>query len=823
MSQIEHLVTLQNPNGGLSNSQARILSRKAEVYICNGSRFVYIFSMEKKQITAIYLFPSNVWHIELSLGSHQLYVLCVQNGLYLLEWDEGGRLLKEPSSAFSKGDVTIYQIDANFGLLLDPSICAFTVANEFVVVALAQQEKWKIAAFQRETINYQDPFTAPSREVKFSHRYEVNSSDRRPVLCCVSLCKENTDASCSLALKAALFTRLFGVDAAMLESPMILCGFPDGQVVSFPLKNPGVPQSANQNTTQGSSKLLYHLEQPIVSIGAIKMEPRDPDAMQPNDEYGACDCLLVVGQRGLIVSVTGGDNPDAVSCTYKDYRLPAPVCCSFYSTSGVFCSISTDLIYITLPHLEKEAAATSTGCPVSSLHHNIPMVVAVSQVSLSDGPQLVALSKRGRLMLFKLNLKGTKDKLNRVNAGQKIKEMLTGIGSVSERLSALKTVTYEKSRSLVRLNQVMSLSRELLCGQGATRPVTCAVRVSWTKMLHKACMTGYCSLENKSDYILENGWTLCLLISTDPITSYSFPVLQLNPRETKEFAFPLSGQGSNSMDFPMTVSCSLFYSLKQFAAGCDNSSEPYMFSLHNHGVCVPLQEHIIDVLQCLRLSPSAAYRSDLSCTLLGDAVQAIWNFSSGSDQWGAPPAAGLNQGLNSAMPLKASISFSAVLLAHALKNGEHRRSLCHVVLHWLLSEVKEQDTQEVQGLTPDGKEFCIRVQEVSLSDLSPQGSLQAVEVQILSSHLHVVASLHLAVIARFMMLLQQHKPNNDGHSPDVNLEKIQQLSSGHELLLKEVKKLRERLGVDEDLISSAAAQRLLHIYRDLRDPGLVFI
>ncbi|XP_056405703.1 Fanconi anemia core complex-associated protein 100 [Hyla sarda] len=821
MSQIEHLATLQNPNGGLSESKACIISWNSEIYICNCTRFVYIFSLEKKQIKAVYLFPSNVWHIELSTGPHQLYVLCAQKGLYLLEWDEDGRLLKEPSSVSSNGDMTIYHIGCNFALLLEPSLCSFTVANEFLVVVSAQQEKWKIAVIPRENINHDDPFTALSREVKFSHRYERNSSDLQPVLCCVFLWKEKAirpDVPCSLALTAVLFTRLFGVDVAMLESPMILCGFPDGQVFSFPLKSAALPQSTYQNPTQGSLKLLYHLEQPVVSIGTIRIGQCDPNTKHPPEGHRACDCLLVVGQKGLMVSVTGDDNPDAVSCTYTDYRLPAPVCGTSYSTSGVFCCTSSDIIYVTISPLEKETATNTASSTLSSIRHSISMIVAVSQVSSPDDSRLVSLSKRGRLMLCNLNRKGTEDH------GQRIKELLSGIGSVSERFSALKTVTYEKSKSLARLNQVMSLSRELLSGQWETCPVRCAVRVSWAQMLQKAYITAYCSLENKSDFIFEHNWTLCLLISTDPITSYSFPVLLLKPGETKEFAFPLYGQGSNRVDFPITVSCSLFYSLKEFAADCGNSSEMFMSAPHKHGVCVPLQENVVDILQCLRLSPMVAYCSGSSCIFQEDAVQTICKSSSGDDQQGTSPVIS-NQGVNSTMPFKASVRLSAALLARALRNGESRRSICSVVLHWLLSEVlaKDQDVQEVQGLTPDGKEFCIRVQEVSVSDLSTEESIQVVEVQILSSHLHVVASLHLAVIGRFKILLQQDNPNNEAHSPDLNLGKIQQLFSAHELLLKEVKNLRERLGVDEDIISSAAAQRLLRIYTDLRDPGLVFI
>ncbi|KAM4034249.1 Fanconi anemia core complex-associated protein 100 isoform 2-T3 [Anomaloglossus baeobatrachus] len=795
MSQIEHLVTLQNPNSGLSRSQARIVYTGTDVYICNGTRYVYVFSAEKKQITAVYLFPSNVWHIEVSTDLHQLYVLCAQNGLYLLEWDGHGSLLIKPNSTMNKGDMTIYQIGSDSGLLIDPSLCAFTLASEVLIVALAQLEKWKIRVFQRKSPNLIESVTIPSIEVECSHERGASSDVLQPVLCCVTMWSDKAvgaDAPCNSALDTALFTRLFGVDVALLDSPMILCGFPDGRVVGFPLNSTGVHPSANQNATQGGSKLLYHLEQPVVSIGAIRM---DSNTQHPCAENRPCDCLLVVGQKGLVVSVTAGDN--AVSCAYKDHTLLAPVSCTFFSASGVFCCTANDLIYVTISHPEKKTAANTNSCTVSSLRHNIPMITALSHMSSLDDTQLIALSKKGRLMLCKLKQKETRDLqhgLSGANTGQRIKELLSGIGSLSERLSTLKTVAHEKSRSLAKLNQVMSLSRELLSGQSVTSPVRCVFRVSWTHLLQKASVTASCSLENKSDYMLEHGWSLCLLVRTDPITSYSFPLLLLKPGETKEFAFPLYGQELSSVDFPIKISCSLFYSLKGFAADCVNPLELDICSSQKHGVCVPLQEHIIDVLQCLRLSPSTAHCSGLSHTLLEDTVQAFWKLAYVSDKQ-TPSVAASNQGLDYTTPLKASVRLSAALLTRALQNKTSGRSLCSVVLHWLLSEVmmEEQEVQEVEGVIPDGKEFCIRVQEVSVSDLTLEGSIQTLEVQILSSNFHVVASLHLAVINRV------------------------------KLLLKEVKNLRERLGADEDVISSAAAQRLLHIYRDLRDPGLLFI
>ncbi|XP_063817193.1 Fanconi anemia core complex-associated protein 100 isoform X2 [Pseudophryne corroboree] len=753
MAHVEHLLQFQCPSGGLSRCKAQIISWNKHIYVCNGSRFVYVFSMEKKQITL---------------------------------------------------------------------------------------DKWKVKLFHRKSLRYEDPSTSPSRDVTFGK----GTSDLEPVLCCVSLWKENTmgDVPCNFSMDAALFTRLFGVDLAILETPMILCGFPDGQVICFPLKSTGSSYMHTSETNclrQSSLKVLYHLEQPVLSIGATRTEPCDLSAEQPitSSETVSCDCLLFIGKKGLIVPVTAGDISEGIVCDFKEYHLPGPVCCTLYTMCGVYCSTSSDLIFITIPRVAKVAASTTpSGSAVSSFRHNIPMVLAVSQNTFSSDEvaELVVLSSRGWLMLYKVNRRGSRDPLHGLggaDAGMRIKKLLSGIGSVSERVSQLKSVVDDKSRSLTKLNQVISLSREVLSSQRTECPVHCVIRVSWTHVLQKDCLMAHCIVENKTECVLERGWTLCILISTVPNTSYSFPIA-LKPEEKTELTFPLATNGCDSLDFPITISCTLFYSLKGLVADCGDSADSSMSYSHKQDVSIPIQEHIIDVLQCLRFSSQTDFPScsGPSWTLPEHIVQVFLKTCSGcessDDTSVTVPKVICNQEVNHTIPLKAIVRVSALQLTQALHNEQSGRPLCSAALHWLLSAelTKVQNLVEVQGVNPDGRKFCLRVQEVSVPDLSSDGNIPAIEVQILSSHLHAVASLHLAIINRFKILLQQNKTNNDSRFPDLNLGNIQQQYSVHELLLKEVKTLKERLCVDEDIISSTAAQRLLHIYRELREsPSLLFI
>ncbi|XP_040186884.1 Fanconi anemia core complex-associated protein 100 [Rana temporaria] len=816
MAGVEQLAQLQCPAGGVPGGKGRIVPWGSDLYVCGGSEFLHVFSLERRTITAVYLFPSKISHMQADRENHQLYALCALCGVFLLEWDEtGSRLLQEPDCTSQRGGVTVHHIGPGFCCLRDGGASSFTLAGDVLVLAVQQSEEWKVRVFPRKSLGYGDPNPSPTREVTLSGKAVTPSPSLQPVLCCVSLWKEDkvNGVPSAFLLEARLFTRLFGVDLAMLDSPIILCGFPDGRVAYFPLKSSG---SCGEN--RSSLKLLYHMEQPVVSVGATKTGPRDGGTEQPIGGFQnvSCDCVLLIGQKGSLVSVTSGEEGEGAACEYRKYPVHAPVCCAFYSTAAVIYSNPSDLFSITIPKAEDGPR----GSVVSSVRHNVPRIATVSEnIHTSDGTGLVLLSSRGRLMLRKFNQKGhggQRPGPGGDNTGLRIKELLSGIGSVSDRVSRLKSSVGEKSRALQKLNQVMSLSRQLLSCDWRSSPLRCDVKTRWTRMLQTDCMAVSCTLENGTDCVLEGGWTLCVLISSD--TSYSFPLTSLKPGERTERTFPLPAHTYRSLHFPIDITFTLFYHLEGLIRDSGLSADP---SPARHGVCIPLWGHSVDLLRCLRFGPQISHPESLH-TMPEDVARVFIKASSAGIK-DERSAATDTQGDGNSAPLKARLQISASLLAQALQNGKSGSPLCLAVLHWLLSmdTVKEQSLAEVQGVTPDGKDFSLQVQEISVSDVAAAGSVPAIEIQILSSHLHVVAALHLAVISHFQSLLQQNQ--NGGHTPDLDLGKIQQQFMAQEPLLKELRTLKERLNVDEEIISRTAAERLLHIYRELRDPGLLFI
>lgn len=296
------------------------------------------------------------------------------------------RLLQEPDSTTQKGNITVHHIGPNFCCLQDPCISSFMLAWDVLILALQLPNGCKFQVFSRKAFHYKDGSPMPSKEFTSPGKEAMPSTPLQPILCCVSLWKENrmNEIPSNFLLEARLFTRLFGVDLAILDSPIILCGFPDGRVAYFPLKNSG---SCCEN--ENSLKLLYHLEQPVVSVGATKTLAHNVGTDQTIGVSGkaACDCVILIGQKGSLVSVTSGGDQEGAPCEYKKYPVKVPVCCTLYCTAGVIYSNQSDLYSITIPNVADGATASAPRSSlVSSVPHKVPMIVAVSEnLHTSDG------------------------------------------------------------------------------------------------------------------------------------------------------------------------------------------------------------------------------------------------------------------------------------------------------------------------------------------------------------------------------------------------------------------------------------------------------
>ncbi|KAF2973598.1 hypothetical protein EK904_013651, partial [Melospiza melodia maxima] len=260
--------------------------------------------------------------------------------------------------------------------------------------------------------------------------------------------------------------------------------------------------------------------------------------------------------------------------------------------------------------------------PTSAIQEGPAPFLAPDPLPVPAGEsELLALSAKGRLVSCGLCSPEEPDvELTPAEIGRRIKELLSGIGDTSERVSFLKKAVDQRNRALASLNQVMNVSAALLSSQEGHKPIACTVTANWSCLLLQDTVTISCLLENCSEYSLEEGWTLCVQLlagpcaleeeSVDSATTFTFPIDQLLPGTKRELTLPLGPAADTKLDLPLTISCALYYSLRDILGSGSDSSEDLddflpddspLLSPDREGICLPLSQCTIDMLQCLHV------------------------------------------------------------------------------------------------------------------------------------------------------------------------------------------------------------------------------
>lgn len=164
---------------------------------------------------------------------------------------------------------------------------------------------------------------------------------RRPALICVhsgdtttssfTSSSEATLPDSNFHLDPVLFKLLFGIDTALLKSPVILCGLPDGRLCFIPIRLPG-----------SKLRVLHSLEQPVVYVGASVVMETGP---------GHAQCLVAVGQQGkvvLIMTEGGGSEEGGMRAGFTEGCVAGPVVCACVHKHCLYYSTGSDLLALDL-------------------------------------------------------------------------------------------------------------------------------------------------------------------------------------------------------------------------------------------------------------------------------------------------------------------------------------------------------------------------------------------------------------------------------------------------------------------------------------------
>ncbi|XP_039715168.1 Fanconi anemia core complex-associated protein 100 [Pteropus medius] len=865
---VDYLADFCRPLGGPAAGRPRVLCHGAEIFLSTAREQVYVYDQERRLLTAVYTFPGQVWHLEVLALRRALYVLCARRGIYCLSLDQ----TRSPSQndgddEGSEPPSPVIPVDPDACVLPDTTLRAFTVLDTVLVTLAQGPAHWKVQLFRcpcpgqdprpRGQIGEVDLSTCTPLEIPG----EPKASVFLPVLCCVlppgsRVPHGHPRRTGGFTLEGSLFGLLFGADAALLESPVLLVGLPSGQLSCVVLKTLGTSGLAPSDP-KATVKILHHLEEPVIFIGALRTETLAEDM---EDMYS--DCLVALGHHGRTLAIKARrDEAGSLEPVLREYCLPGPVLCAacggdgrvYHSTPSSLCVL--DLAQAGAPWDPVQPSAgpgslPSMPCP-ASLRVCSVLTLSVSSGMPEGGTKLLALSAKGRLMTCSLDLSSEMPRPTAetaANTGRKVKELLGAIGSISERVSSLKKAVEQRNRALTRLNEAVHVGCTLLSSQKGPRPIFCSATAAWSRRGLRDVLAACCLLENRSAFSLGPGWALCVqLLPSSPASdrdsagsavTYTLPVGQLGPGGRWEVMLPLGPSEDGVLDLPVTVSCLLFYSLREVMGGAPAPSGSFRdpsldggssnIAPEQEGVCLPLGEHTVDLLQALRFPGLAT-----PCTPgpgpgpspCGDPVD---TFLAAQCKLGSEPAGPASLRAKYLPPLAAAIRVSAELLRAALGDSHSGTTLCCATLQWLLAEnaivdvVRARALSSVQGVAPDGADIHLMVHEVAVTDLCLAGPISAVEIQVESPSLASTCGVHHAVIRRVQRMVTEQAAQGSS-PPDLRVQCLHQIQASHETLLREVQTLRDQLSTEDEASSCATAERLLQVYKQLRSPSLLLL
>ncbi|TNN38602.1 Fanconi anemia core complex-associated protein 100 [Liparis tanakae] len=665
-----------------------------------------------------------------------------------------------------------------------------------------------------------------------------------------------------LCLEPVLFKLLFGIDAALAKSPVVLCGLPDGCLCFLPLRPPA-PRL----------KVLHSLEQPVAFIGA--------SGGATDAGPGHARCLVAVGERGRVVLIKSEKGGGGNRSVFIEGCVQGPVACGCVDATRLYYSTGSDLLALDLSEVSPErdghggdvetsGVAAALRSPASL---NVCRVVALAEPTRSAAGevQLLGLSVRGQLQRITVPVEREDAGLPGgppTRGGRGVRDLLSAIGDVCERASVLKTAIKSQNQILRRLNQVLNISFLLLAGgtnpeerlPSQEKPIRCRATAGWSRLLQRDFLNLTCVLENSSPYVLERGWTLSVAVlplsrppgagTRSSSSSASFPLHSLPPGETFEASLPLAAAGEAS--FPVTVSCSLDFSL----GGLLGEDAERLPGPRGGCVSLPLSTLTVDWLHALQVCGPISTRGKAAPQRRNatDAVDAFLRARRVSGGRGGGGEGG-GEGERERGRHSASVRVSSELLRDALaargSDPDARGSsmavaltvgLCLSLLEWLLADApggvaaaRRGDRGDhvaaggggsvVRGHDPNGHAVQLTAKEVNVGEESTaegEEPLSAVEVQVESSSLAAVCGLHHALLRRIQALLHT-APERAASPKRIQSLRLREALQRAERLLQQIRQSRISGAFGGGVSTGPMTQSLLSVYQELRENPLLIM
>lgn len=235
------------------------------------------------------------------------------------------------------------KISSNFLVVREKGVFSLLLIGSELVMISRKNSHWMLTLYQ---LQKQTGTTSCEMLASFSLPLASDTDEGRtvkwrPVLICVHYNNKTPSPDCGsppetannghLCIDPVLFKLLFGIDAVLAESPVVLCGLPDGCLYFLPLRLPG-----------SQPRALYSLEQPVVFVGASSTADSGP---------GRAQCLVAMGEQGRVVLIRtrkGQLEGEANAACFLDRCLPGSVMCGCIVKNTLYYSVGSDFLKLDL-------------------------------------------------------------------------------------------------------------------------------------------------------------------------------------------------------------------------------------------------------------------------------------------------------------------------------------------------------------------------------------------------------------------------------------------------------------------------------------------
>ncbi|XP_063952452.1 uncharacterized protein LOC129257819 [Lytechinus pictus] len=603
--------------------------------------------------------------------------------------------------------------------------------------------------------------------------------------------------SCSILVTSdALFNAMWGSEANLVDSPVIVITLPDGCVYSITLKS----FLSTSFTSAKGIRLLCRSLEAIIQVCITSY------SIQSNPAGSSLNCLVLVGAGGQLMTFYG-DPSDSNSTEISRLHTSSPIAAALVTKDTLICTSNFDLKFITFYLRDTVLQMSMNSC-------SMPGIASVALLKgTSSSYKFLAIKKNGTVLQLLLPSEHTADSdqagISSTAARQRVHEALRNMREVSSKMAAL---TQLGSRQRAVLEELSSAHHIVCQTWEALGAFELETRVECILENGQKSTKVSCKVTNCTSWTISHGWTLigtllndCQERSKVNRTKYhrtkSTPLVGFAPKTAVMLSFVLDESGY-AESWPLTVQCSLCFDLsalledtlvKEDLGKATESSVALDKGVK--GAVFPIGSSEVDVLDSLqeraRCSTGLERRNQRH-----DWTKAILSRSSGSSNPHQQESAASQSQMASA-----TIRLDRNLLSRP--SNDSSRVSTDQVLQWLLPSNKSVVIKDscIKAVTPCGCQVSIQALEQNAE----------VSLQITSSDEKITRAVIEAIHRRIK--------NSKLVSAEfrVDLEKTKKEASSVEIHLGKLLSISDQLTSAksrEDL--TILAKELMHLHGNMR-------